>query len=80
MCADAPGRLPAGATYEPLLWVGDWYKTLLAAAIHSADEPSRTAAEQALAPTKYVTKKGSRVSQMGESASCVHEKGVGRAG
>ena len=31
----------------------------------------------ALAPTKYVTKKGRREVQMGESRSCVHENGVG---
>jgi arylsulfatase I/J len=48
--AFAPGRLPAGATYQPLLWVGDWYRTLLSAAVAGDAPAERRAADAALAP------------------------------
>jgi hypothetical protein len=36
--------------YKPLLWVGDWYATLLSAATHGADAAARADASRALRP------------------------------
>ena len=48
----APAFLPRpGREYEPLLWVGDWYKTLvLGAALANDNAASAAAARTALAP------------------------------
>ena len=49
----APGMLRPAASYTayaPLLWVGDWYATLLSAALHGASEEEQSAARLLLAP------------------------------
>ena len=48
--AYAPSRLRANATFAPLLWVGDWYRTLLGAALADDTPAAHAVATAALAP------------------------------